>query len=220
MFSFTAILARHENLHMLTLPAIEGMNRRMPVLAIIVASTRPGRAGLPVGEWFTAEARRHGGFEIEVLDLAAIALPFLDEPHHPRLRRYQHEHTKAWSRRINAADAIALIAPEYNYGYTAPLKNALDYLFHEWCYKPVGFVSYGGKVGGTRSVQMLKQVVTTLKMMPIPEAVTIPNIGAWFVDGRFTPNDDLGAQAQGLLDELARWEKALRPLREAVRASL
>ena len=123
----------------------------MPTLQIIIASVRAGRVGLPVAEWFTARARSHGGFELDVADLAELALPLMDEPNHPRLRRYTQPHTLEWSARVDAADAFVFVHPEYNYGYTAPLKNALDYLNQEWAYKPVGFVSYGGISAGTRA---------------------------------------------------------------------
>src|SRR5262245_52104298 len=87
-----------------------------PVLQIIIASTRPGRIGAPVSAWFAAQARDHAGFEIEVLDLKEINLPFLDEPKHPRFRDYQHDHTKRWSATIDRADAYVFVIPEYNYG--------------------------------------------------------------------------------------------------------
>ena len=146
----------------------------MPKLHVILASTRPGRAGEPIADWFVERALAHGAFDVELVDLAEVALPFMDEPNHPRLRRYTQEHTKAWSARVDSADAFVFVTPEYNYGLTAPLKNAIDYLHFEWQHKPVGFVSYGGVAAGTRAVQMLKQVVTTLKMVPIFEAVSIP----------------------------------------------
>src|SRR6185437_13398474 len=119
----------------------------MPTLQVIIASTRPGRVGPIVGDWFLALARQHGGFDVQVSDLAELALPLMDEPHHPRLKQYQHEHTRNWSARVDAADAFVFVMPEYNYTFTAPLKNAIDYLHTEWAYKPVGFVSYGGISG-------------------------------------------------------------------------
>src|SRR5690242_5860222 len=83
-------------------------------LLIIIASTRPGRVGLPVGQWFSERAREHGGFEVSVADLAELALPFMDEPNHPRLRLYTHQHTKEWSALVDAADAFVFVSPEYN----------------------------------------------------------------------------------------------------------
>ena len=91
---------------------------------------------------------QHGGFEIDFADLAEVNLPFMDEPNHPRFHRYTHQHTLDWSARVEAADAFVFVMPEYNYGFTAPLKNAIDYLHAEWAYKPVGLVSYGGVAAG------------------------------------------------------------------------
>ncbi|CAN5560068.1 NAD(P)H-dependent oxidoreductase [soil metagenome] len=187
----------------------------MPKLIVVIASTRPGRVGKPVADWFVAEARKHGEFEVEVADLAEIALPFMDEPNHPRLRDYTHQHTKDFSARIDAGDAFVFVTPEYNYGYTAPLKNAIDYLHYEWQYKPVGFVSYGGVAAGTRAAQMLKQVVTTLKMTPLFEAVSIPFVAQFLGDeGEIQPNEVMENAAPAMLDEMVRVEAALRPLRD------
>ena len=186
-----------------------------PTLMIIIASTRPGRVGLPVAQWFRTRAVEHGGFSVKVADLAELNLPFMDEPNHPRLRQYTHQHTKDWSARVDSADAVVFVMPEYNYGFNAPLKNAIDYLHHEWAYKPAGFVSYGGVSAGTRAVQMLKQIVTTLKMVPLPEAVSIPFVQQFIDDeGRIRPNETMNAASDSMLDELLRWTRALQPLRE------
>jgi NAD(P)H-dependent FMN reductase len=186
----------------------------MPLLQVVVASTRPGRVGLPVATWFAAAARAHGAFEVELVDLLEVGLPFLDEPHHPRLRQYEHDHTRRWSATVERADAFALVMPEYNNGLNAPLKNALDFLFLEWHYKPVGFVSYGGVAAGTRAVQMVKQILPSLKLTPVSAAVAIPSVARHLGDdGRFEPPPEAVRGAAGLLDELVRLEAALRPLR-------
>lgn len=183
-------------------------------LYVVVTSTRPGKVGAPIGQWFYEFARDHGKFDVELVDLEQIDLPLIDEPNHPRLANYQNQHTKDWSAKIDAADAFVLITPEYNYSAPPALLNALDYLYREWHYKPVGFVSYGGVSGGTRSVQVIKGIVTTLKMMPLPESVIIP-----FVARRLNEDNQFGATeidekaATTMLDELHRWTEALKPLR-------
>jgi NAD(P)H-dependent FMN reductase len=188
----------------------------MPNLTIIIGSTRPGRAGAAIAQWFAARAKDHGGFDVTVVDLAEVDLPLLDEPNHPRLRQYTRQHTKDWSAIIDAADAFVFVTPEYNYGYPAALKNAIDYLHHEWQHKPVGFVSYGGVAAGTRAVQQLKQVVTTLRMLPVFDSVNIP-FHTQFLDsdGVLRPNEVMEKAADTMLDELVRTEAALRPLRPA-----
>ena len=185
----------------------------MPTLTVIVGSTRPGRAGAPIAEWFAERARVHGGFDVEVADLAEIGLPLLDEPNHPRLGQYTKQHTKDWSAIIDRADAVVFVTPEYNYGYPATIKNAIDFLHREWRDKPVGFVSYGGVAAGTRAVQQLKQVVTTLRMVPVFDSVNIPFHVQLLSDGKFAASDLLNQSADTMLDELLRLEAALHPLR-------
>lgn len=186
-----------------------------PRLMIVIASTRPGRVGLPVARWFSERAEAHGAFDVDVVDLAELNLPFMDEPKHPRLRQYVHQHTRDWSARVEAADAFVFVMPEYNFAFTAPLKNAIDYLHEEWQYKPVGLVSYGGVSAGTRAAQMIKQVVTTLKMVPVPEAVSIPFVQQFIgPDGEVRANEVMETSATAMLDELHRWAGATRALRK------
>lgn len=183
-------------------------------LKIIIASTRPGRKGPMLGSWIFQVAKENGGFDVSLLDLAIINLPFMDEPHHPRLKQYQHDHTRNWSKIIDEADAFIIVTPEYNFGYPASIKNALDFLFHEWSYKPVGFVSYGGIAGGTRSVQMLKQVVTAQKMMPVMESVNVPFFMNYISEEEtFVPNEGVKNSANAMLSELSKWTRALKTLR-------
>jgi NAD(P)H-dependent FMN reductase len=183
-------------------------------LKVIIGSTRPGRAGAAVAEWFHEVASGHPGFDADLVDLATVGLPLLDEPEHPRRRRYVHEHTKRWSRIVDAGDAYVFVVPEYNHGYNAATKNALDYLHDEWQRKPVGFVSYGGIAAGTRSVQMLIQVVTALGMIPARTSVSIPLIRRMITpDGAFAPDRILAESGTAMLDELASWAADLKSVR-------
>jgi NAD(P)H-dependent FMN reductase len=186
-----------------------------PILQIIIASTRPGRVGPSVASWISERAIAHGGFDVELVDLAEVNLPMFDEPKHPRLHEYVHQHTKDWSATIQRADAFIFVIPEYNYGFNAAIKNAIDYLNAEWQHKPVGFVSYGGVAAGTRAVQMLKQVITALKMVPVFDAVNIPFVQQFLdADRKLQPNDIMEAAATAMLDELVRWTAPLRTLRQ------
>ena len=186
----------------------------MSRLSVVIASTRPGRVGLPVGRWVAETAAAHGAFEVEVADLAELALPLLDEPHHPRLGQYVHAHTRHWSALVEASDAFVFVTPEYNHGPAASLLNAMSYLYHEWQHKPVGFVSYGGAGGGLRAVQAVKPVLSRLSMVPIPAGVAVHYIKRQVVDDVFTPSPPQQAAAAAMLDELVRWTEALRSLRE------
>jgi NAD(P)H-dependent FMN reductase len=185
----------------------------MAQLAVIIGSTRTDRVGPVVADWFADRARAHGAFEVETIDLAEVDLPFLDEPRMPRLGGYAHDHTRRWSERVAGADAYVLVTPEYNHGTSPALLNAIDFLFAEWNYKPAGFVSYGGPSAGMRSVQSLKPVLTGVRMMPIPESVSIPFIGQHLTDGVLSPPPFAEAGVAPMLDELAKWSRALATMR-------
>jgi NAD(P)H-dependent FMN reductase len=184
-------------------------------LEVIVASTRPGRVGRVVADWFIQHARQHGAFDVHVSDLAEINLPLLDEPHHPSLRRYTKQHTVDWSATIDASDAIVFVMPEYNHSFTAPLKNALDFLAQEWRDKPAAFVSYGGISAGTRAVYALRPVVSMLGMMAINAAVAVPTRHHLDANKEFRSDDALEASAKAVLDDLARLAPPFAALRAA-----
>jgi NAD(P)H-dependent FMN reductase len=184
-------------------------------LTIVVASTRPGRVGAPVGRWVTERAEARHDLAVTVVDLAELALPFLDEPNHPRLGQYTKDHTKAWSATVAASEAFVFVTPEYNYGYPATLKNALDYLHAEWRHKPVGLVSYGGVAAGTRSVQQLKPVLQALSLTAVGEAVAIPFVHSHVKDGTFVSDEPLDEAVEAMFDSLVRWAEVLEPLRRS-----
>jgi NAD(P)H-dependent FMN reductase len=186
----------------------------MPRLLIVIASTRPGRVGLPVGEWFAGFARSDGRFDVEMVDLSELALPLLDEPHHPRLRNYTKDHTKGWSATVAAADVIVFVTAEYNYGYPAALKNAIDYLNQEWRHKALGYVSYGGIAAGTRAVQQLKQVGQAVGLVSAQLIVNIAFVASKITEnGSFDADDDNNQAATAMLGELLLLDGALRTLR-------
>jgi NAD(P)H-dependent FMN reductase/GNAT superfamily N-acetyltransferase len=189
---------------------------------VLTCSTRPGALGPAVGQWLidavtsrTAEL----GVELAPVALGDLRLPFLDEEEHPSSGVYRHEHTRRWSAMVDAADGFIVITPEYNYGMPATLKNALDYLSREWAWKPIGFVSYGNTSAGTRSVQHAKQVVTTLRLVPLGATVAI-RIGDAAEHGRLRPDAIRDTAGIGLLDELVRVAHALRPMRERTQAGV
>ncbi len=188
-----------------------------PRLHTVIASTRPGRVGPAVAQWFHEFAKTHGKFDAHLVDLAEFNLPLVDEPHHPMRRQYTQEHTKKWTASVNAADAFVFVTPEYNYTEPPSLSNAFDYAYWEWQYKPVAFVSYGGVSGGLRAAQSARLHASSLKMMPIPEGVALPNVFAQIKDGKFTANELNEQGAMATLNELLKWTEALAGLREQIR---
>jgi NAD(P)H-dependent FMN reductase len=186
----------------------------MPKLSVVIGSTRPGRVGLPIGQWFFERAKAHAKFDVDLVDLKERNLPLMDEPKHPRLGEYEHEHTKAWSAIVKASDAFVFVTPEYNFSAPPSLINAFDFLFQEWAYKAAAFVSYGGQSGGIRAVQMLKQPLIAMKVVGLPESVAIPFFMQHMENGAFKGSEAFEKSATVMLDELARWTEALAVLRK------
>ncbi|KGN39508.1 NADPH-dependent FMN reductase [Knoellia subterranea] len=124
-------------------------------LSIIVSSTRPGRIGHKVTEWVGQQANPEQ-WQVTVLDLAAIDLPFLDEEDMPKNGNYAKPHTQAWASAIFESDAIVVVTPQYNRSFPAPIKNAVDYLFAEWDSKPIGIVGYGWSGAGDARADLAK----------------------------------------------------------------
>ncbi|WP_127571237.1 NADPH-dependent FMN reductase [Georgenia faecalis] len=183
-------------------------------LAILDAATSPHRRGSAVAAWVSELARRNRAFEVDDVHLQEMGLPFFDEPELPRYRRYVHEHTRAWSQRIEPADAFIIVSPEYNRGYSALLKNALDYLAQEWAFKPVGLVSYGsGMTAGLRGAEALRPVLSALQMYPVREMVMVPFIDEHLHDGLFRPTEGMIEGGELMLDALVRMDAAMHLLR-------
>lgn len=184
-------------------------------LKIISSTVRPGRKGPVVATWITELAKQNENFNVELLDLGEINLPMMDEPNHPVLKKYEHEHTKQWSAKIDEADAFIFVTAEYDYNYPAPLRNALEYLSKEWGYKAAGIVSYGGVSAGTRACNSLKADLSTFKMVPLTEAVNFPFFQQNINDqNEFEVNDISHKAAQVMLKQLIRWTKGLKIIRE------
>lgn len=185
-------------------------------LKIISSTVRPGRKGPAIAKWITEAAKTYGGFEVELLDLGEINLPLMNEPVHPIMRQYEHEHSKQWSAKIEEADAFVFVTAEYDYSYPASLKNALEYLVHEWAYKPAGIVSYSaGPYAGVRAVMSLKTDLLSLKTIALGEMVNIPLFNQFFnEEGMFMGDEKLAMLAQTMFGQLSRWTKGLKAIKE------
>lgn len=132
-------------------------------IQIIIGSTRPGRVGPQIARWIRDKLPKDEHINYEIVDIADYHLPIFDEPKHPSTGEYSKSHTKEWSKKIKDGDAYIFVTPEYNKGYPASIKNAIDFLYHEWRDKPAMIVSYGIR-GGQSSSAQLKQVLEQLKM--------------------------------------------------------
>jgi NAD(P)H-dependent FMN reductase len=149
-------------------------------VAVVTGSTRPGRITPVIAAWILSTLPRATAISYEALDLAAVGLPFLDEARKPAAGDYAHPHTRAWSKTVSGFDGFVFVFPQYNWGYPAPLKNALDFLYVEWSGKPAALVSHGTR-GGGRAAAQLREVLLGLHMRPL-EAPVLLSIAADAVD--------------------------------------
>ncbi len=188
----------------------------MTTIKIILGSTRPTSIAPAIGNWVAAGARETGTIDyVEVLDLAQIALPFLDEPEHPRTGRYTQPHTLAWSAAIADADSLVIVTPEYNGSFPAPVKNALDFLHREWRDKALGLVTYGGgPSGGARAAAALTPITTALGLVSAVNMVQIAKAPTRVVDGVFDAGVADDQSLARMLSEMIGIESELAPRRE------
>ncbi|MBH0777557.1 NADPH-dependent FMN reductase [Nocardia bovistercoris] len=175
-------------------------------LEVIVASVRPERFAPVVADWFLRTVRADARFDTGVIDLADTPLP-IDLTEIPEVDRYRA--------RLAAADAFVAVTSEYNHGYPASLKTALDSAKHEWRAKPIGFVSYGGLSGGLRAVEQLRQVVAEIHMVSVRESVGFHRAKRAFDDSGETRDGAAIDAAARMLGQLAWWGHALRTARTA-----
>jgi NAD(P)H-dependent FMN reductase len=183
-------------------------------IKIIEGSTRPGRFNVQPSTWMYEIAKKRTDIDVELIDLVEVNLPFLDEPVPPSMNKYSKEHTKEWSKQIQEADGFIFVTPEYNHSYSPALKNAIDYLYHEWNYKPVSYVSYGSLAGGARAVEHLRGVAGETKMYDLREQILLPvyyeNLDE---KGSYKFNDRHVQAANGILDELTFWATTMKEAR-------
>jgi NAD(P)H-dependent FMN reductase len=174
-------------------------------IAVILGSTRPGRRSEAVAQWVLNVANARSDASFELIDLAEVNLPLLDEPVPAIFGEYAHAHTRAWASLIAPYDGFVFVTPEYNHSFSAALKNALDYLYAEWNDKAAGFVGLGG-TGGVRAVEQLRLVLAELKVATVRTQVAL---GRGELQEGLQQHEELNA----MLDELVAWASALKSLR-------
>jgi NAD(P)H-dependent FMN reductase len=183
-------------------------------IAIVTGSTRPGRNNEAVANWVYSISKERKDAEFELVDIANYKLPLLDEAMPPMFGQYAHEHTKAWSEKIDSFDAYVFVTPEYNHSTSAALKNAIDYLYREWNNKVAGFVSYGGHAGGARAVEHLRLIMAEVMVATVRASVLLSLLTDFESFRIFKPNPQHEKELHALLDQIVAWGGALKALRQ------
>ena len=191
----------------------------MTNISVIVGSTRPGRFSEKPAQWILQQLQKRDGIEAKLLDLRDYPMPFFDQavpPARPGREPYDNEVVKRWTAAIAASDGFVFVTPEYNYGPSAVLKNAIDWVYPEWNRKAAAFVSYGGAMGA-RSVQQLRENMIELQIAPVRSSVHIPVATLW---AHYQGGDvdkglaEIDKTAQTMIDDLLWWTTALKAARK------
>ncbi len=187
----------------------------MITIKILTGSVRPGRFNIQPATWIYEIAKKRKEIKVELVDLQEVNLPFLDEPVPPSAKKYTKEHTIRWSKIIEESDGFIFVTPEYNHSYSPVLKNAIDFVWQEWNYKPVAYISYGSAAGGTRAVEHLRTIAAQTKMYDLNEQIALANYWEHLDKNgkyQFTKENDQAANA--LLDSLIFWAKKMKEARK------
>lgn len=182
-------------------------------IAVIIGSTRPGRVGPQVASWVMDQAKDRPA-TYDLIDLADVNLPFLDEAIPPSMHQYQNEHTKEWAEKIGSYDGFIFVTSEYNHSYPAPLKNAIDYIYAEWNNKSLGLVGYGS-LGGARSIEHLRGIAAELQLADVRQQLSFSLFTDFENFSKFTPGPQHTDAAQTLFGQVEAWAGALKPLRNS-----
>jgi NAD(P)H-dependent FMN reductase len=185
-----------------------------PKILVLTGSIRPGRFNIQPATWITQLGQARDDLTLELIDLKELNLPFLDEPIPPSQHKYSQDHTFAWSKTINAADGFIFVTPEYNHGISPVLKNAVDYLFSEWHFKPIAFISYGSLAGGARAVEHWRGISAELKMYDLREQIMLPDYCDHTNEqGEYQFTETHEKLATALLDSLVFWARIMTQAR-------
>ncbi|MDB5364601.1 MAG: nadph-dependent fmn reductase [Rhodospirillales bacterium] len=194
----------------------------MTVISVIVGSTREGRFSEKPARWIFQQLKKRDGVDARLLDLRDFPMPFFDQPLTPAMPGrppFENKVVQKWTEAIGQSDGFVFVTPEYNYGPSAVLKNAIDWVYPEWHRKPACFVSYGS-AGGARGVQQLRQTMIEIQVAPIRSSVHIPvaTLMAHYQGGDVDAGlAQLDAPAAGpMIDDLLWWTAALKTARASV----
>ncbi|WP_086725374.1 NADPH-dependent FMN reductase [Streptomyces carpinensis] len=187
-------------------------------LAIIIGSVREGRFGPVVAKWFAERAEAYGRFTVNLVDLAdttlTLALPAVPPALEPRMARPAG--MADLTRRLEEADVVVVVTPDYNRSFPASLKAAIDWHYTEWEAKPIGFVGYSGASGGLLAIEQLRQIFAELQAHTVRNAVTFPRYYELFgPEGELRDPAGPNSAAKAMLDELRWWGELLRQARRA-----
>lgn len=187
----------------------------MLTIKILTGSIRPTRFNLQPATWMFKLAKQRKDIKVELVDIQKINLPLMDEPVPPLQYQYSKPYTKKWAKIIAQADGFIFVTPEYNHSTSGAFKNAIDYLYHEWKYKPVSYLSYGSEAGGARAVEHLRGIAGEQRMYDLREQLLLPNYWDNLDEkGQYRFTDSDLKKANLMLDDTIFWAGVMKEARE------
>ncbi|TDC85974.1 NADPH-dependent oxidoreductase [Micromonospora sp. KC606] len=188
------------------------MSGKVVKLAVILGSVREGRFGPVVANWTVEQARQHGRFKVNLVDLAEVDLPLVLGPEPPAIATTDARPAEMaqLTAALDEADAFILVTPEYNRSFPASIKSLIDWHYTQWRAKPIGFVSYGSMSGGLRAVEQLRLVFAEMHAVTVRDCVSFANYWEQFQeDGTLGNPEPAQEAAKDLLNQLGWWAEAL-----------
>ncbi|NDZ79370.1 NAD(P)H-dependent oxidoreductase [Streptomyces sp. SID10853] len=178
---------------------------------MLVSCSGTSVMGAMIADWLQGTVAATDVFQADRLDLADWELPPTPSlTPEPAVRQI----VESLGERIARADAFVVVTPEYNHSFPALLKTAIDWNSTQWRAKPVAFVSYGGRSGGIRAAEQLRQVFAELHAVSVRDGMSFHGPRDGF-DSAGGPEDEAGAStaAKVMFNQLSWWARALADAR-------
>lgn len=176
--------------------------KKRPKIAIISASIRKGRNSHRVAIFFKNYLLANDLGEAEILDLKAYDFPLFEERLH--LLKEPHQQAIVFGDKVRNCDGVIVVTPEYNGGYPASLKNAIDLLYDEWHRKPVAIATVSdGDFAGTQVITSLQFSFWKLRALLVPARFNVAKVQDHFNEEGLPDNESVyNKRASGFVNEL------------------
>jgi NAD(P)H-dependent FMN reductase len=178
-------------------------------IPVILGTVRKGRMSEPCARLMTSELARRADVETELIDIARLPLRTDDAGEAIK--------DPGFSARMRRADALVIVAPEYNHGYSGLLKHVLDSCLEEYIHKAAGVVGVSaGVFGGVRGIQDLLPVLRELGLVTIFWDVNFGNVQQVFDASGALRDQSFLPRIDKFIGELVWMARTLRHGRERV----
>jgi NAD(P)H-dependent FMN reductase len=184
-------------------------SNRSLYIPVILGTARMGRMSQHAAWLVTEELRKCTGVETDLIDIAKLPLPTNDAGEAIKQADF--------SAKMNKADALVVVSPEYNHGYSGLLKHVLDSCLKEYIHKAVGIVGVSaGPFGGTRVIQNLLPVMREIGLVTIFWDVNFSSVQKVFAEDGKLLDESYIRRIDKFLKELIWMAKTLRQGRQQI----